>query len=85
MRGTYVVARDYKARPKVLRIWGRSERSLLLLDELSFERVSRGLEREPFVGFHIRDVYRLDEAARALMASSGSVWNDEEWARLTPI
>ena len=77
MRGSLVVARDYKGSPLLRRVWETGSRVVYLSEESQFQQLSTGFTGLIPVGFPVEDVYAYDPMqAEAIM--NGSV----DWSSL---
>ena len=80
MRGSLVIARDYKGHALIRRVWESGSKLVWLSEESQFERLSTGMEALRPIGFPIEDVFIYDHDAIKMM-TSGSL----NWSSLRPV
>ena len=75
MRGSLVIARDYKGCPLVRRIWECGSRVVYLSEESQFQQLSAGMDALRPVGFQLGDVFAYDPADAEAIAKGSVDWN----------
>jgi hypothetical protein len=75
MRGTIVVARDYKGDALLRRVWERSSKLVYLSEESQFQRLSTGRDALTPVGFPIEDVFFCDTEVVKSMENGSLDWS----------
>jgi hypothetical protein len=75
VRGTLVIARCYKGRAAVLRVWESGSKVIYLSEESQFQRLSNGVEALRPVGFPPEDVFAYDPALAEKIAKHSLDWS----------
>ncbi len=75
MRGSLVIARDYKGTPLVRRVWETGGNIVYLSEESQFQQLSTGREALRPVGFPAEDVFTYDPEAVAEIANGSFDWS----------
>lgn len=75
MRGSLVIARDYKGAPLLRRVWETCSRVVYLSEESQFQQLSTGLQALTPVGFPIEDVFAYDPRVAEEIASGSLDWS----------
>jgi hypothetical protein len=60
MRGSLVIARDYRGRPLVRRVWECGAKVVYISEESQFQQLSTGGDGLRPVGFPVEDVFIYD-------------------------
>jgi hypothetical protein len=74
VRGSLVIARDYKGCPLVRRVWDLGRKLVYLSEERQFQQLSTGCTGLIPVGFPAEDVFAYDPQAAEAIASGSMDW-----------
>lgn len=75
MRGSLVIARDYKGSPLLRRVWGTGSRVVYLSEEGQFQQLSTGVDALRPIGFPTEDVFAYDPKLAQGIASGSLDWS----------
>jgi hypothetical protein len=75
MRGSLVIARDYKGAPLLRRVWEAGSKVVYLSEESQFQQLSTGLDALRPVGFPAGDVFVYDPSLAADIANGSVDWS----------
>ena len=75
MRGSLVIARDYKGSPLLRRVWDAGSGVVYLSEESQFQQLSTGRDALRPVGFPAGDVFAYDPNLAEDIASGSVDWN----------
>ena len=75
MRGSLVIARDYKSQPLVRRVWESGRKVVYLCEETQFQRLSTGMDGLKPIGFPAEDVFDYDPSAEEAMRIGTLDWS----------
>jgi hypothetical protein len=75
MRGSLVIARDYKWSALVRRVWESGSKLIYLSEEASFQQLSTGRTGLIPVGFPADDVFEYDPAVIEKIGTGSFDWN----------
>jgi len=75
MRGSLVIARDYRGLPLLRRVWETGSRVVYLSEESQFQQLSTGGAGLIPVGFPVEDVFAYDPEAVEKIASGSMDWS----------
>jgi hypothetical protein len=74
MRGSLVIARDYKGCGLVRRVWDLGRNLIYLSEESQFQQLSTGMNALTPIGFPAEDVFTYDPALTEGIASGSLDW-----------
>jgi hypothetical protein len=74
MRGSLVIARDYRGQPLVRRVWESGSKVVYLSEESQFQQLSTGGDGLRPVGFPAEDVFVYDPAKVEAIADGAVDW-----------
>ena len=75
MRGSLVIARDYRGEPLVRRVWDSGSKLVYLSEESQFQHLSTGKNGLIPVGFPVEDVFGYDPKAVEEIARGSLDWS----------
>jgi hypothetical protein len=75
MRGSLVIARDYKGCALVRRVWDIGRTLVYLSEESQFQQLSTGMDALRPIGFPVGDVFAYDPAAAEAIANGSLDWS----------
>jgi len=78
MRGSLVIARDYKGVALVRRVWEASSKVVYLSEERQFQQLSTGMDALRPVGFPAADVFAYDPTAAEAIKNGSVDWSTLE-------
>jgi hypothetical protein len=75
MRGSLVIARDYKGRPLVRRVWESGSKVVYLSEESQFQQLSAGRDGLSPVAFPAEDVFVYDPSMEEAIRGGALDWH----------
>lgn len=75
MRGSLLIARDYKGMPLVRRVWESGSKVVYISEETQFQQLSTGGDGLRPVGFPAEDCFAYDAEAIEKMANGAIDWD----------
>lgn len=75
MRGSLVIARDYRNAALVMRVWDNNHRVIYLSEESQFQQLSTGRDALAPVGFPAEDVFVYDPHTIEKLKSGSVDWS----------
>jgi hypothetical protein len=75
MRGSLVIAMDYRGMPLLRRVWETGHRVVYLSEESQFQQLSTGFAGLIPVGFPVEDVFAYDPRQAEAIANGSVDWS----------